>query len=114
MTTFDATNPVLIIRDKTGKIIGCCARHCYDSDDFRCNCICDGVNHGVGRIAAAMNVIDGIQINWKNTWAKVPKSECLVIIPRGTYRLATQRTLFDLEPTNEEGNRPCHRPQHQF
>jgi hypothetical protein len=114
MTTFDATNPVLIIRDNTGRIIGCCARHCYDSEDFRCNCICGGVNHAVGRRQAAQNVLDGITIDWKATFAKVPQSQCRVIIPRGTYRVASQLTLFDTEPETDQETRPWPHHQHQF
>lgn len=114
MTTFDATNPVLIIRDDIGRIIGCCARHCYDSEDFRCDCICGGANHAVGRRRAAQNVVDGIKIDWTRTYAKVPQSKCKVIIPRGTYRLANQQTLFDTEPQTDQEPQRCPRPQHQF
>jgi hypothetical protein len=114
MTTFDATHPVLIIRDTTGKIIGCCARHCYDSEDFRCDCICGGVNHGVARRQAAQNVLDGIQIDWKATWAKVPQAQCRVIVPRGTYRIANQLTLFDADPETDQEHSQCRPPQHPF
>lgn len=98
MTDFDNTHPVLLVKSKAGRLIGCCSRHCYDDEDFRCTCICGGVNHGVGRRQAARNVLDGIKVDWSATWAKLPKSTCQVIIPRGTQQQAEQTTLFQLDP----------------
>jgi len=35
--------------------VGRCDAKCYNSKNSKCNCICGGKNHGVGRIEAADN-----------------------------------------------------------
>lgn len=107
MTTSKYANPVIIIRNANGRIIGCCSSLCYDDDGFRCDCICGGVNHGVGRKQAAQNVADGILIDWTKTWSKDPKSECKTIIPRGVKRFAEQRELFDRYDPALQETTPC-------
>lgn len=38
-----------------GTLIGRCDETCYNSHSKRCNCICGGRNHGVGKIQAMRN-----------------------------------------------------------
>jgi len=39
----------------TGQLIGRCDETCYNSKGKRCNCICGGRNHGIGKIRAMRN-----------------------------------------------------------
>lgn len=114
MTTSDFEHPVLLIRQKTGRIIGVCSAGCYNAEGFNCTCICGGVNHGVGRKQAAQNVVDGLKPDWTRTWAKVPKRECKVIIPRGVAGYAEQMEFFDKHEPQPEERQPCRLPSHQF
>ncbi len=114
MTTSKTQRPVLIIKSKEGKLIGSCGTQCYDDEGFHCTCICGGTNHGVGRKQAARNVLEGIDIDWKATWAKIPKSDCQLIIPRATRTYAEQSELFDIHPPHQEEPEPCRLPTHRF
>jgi hypothetical protein len=99
----DHKKPVLLIIDDRGRCIGRCDSHCYLDDEHYCKCVCGGVNHGVGLAQAAANALAGINVDWRRTFAKVPKHKCRVIVPRGTYRKAYQLQLFTPQtgdPTN--------------
>jgi hypothetical protein len=43
---------ILISKQFQGGKIQTCDENCYDSEDKRCDCICSGVNHGVGYFLA--------------------------------------------------------------
>ena len=102
MTTSDRPRPVLLVRGPDGALLGSCSSRCYDNEDFRCTCICAGVNHGVGYRTACGNAVDGIDVDWSKTRIKVAKSKCTVIVPRGVRRNADQLTLFALVPPNAQ------------
>lgn len=58
-------------KDSKGKLIGRCDAKCYHSKNPVCNCMCDGMNHGVGLPMAVgrifqhldrLQAIDGVQV----------------------------------------------------
>jgi len=102
MTTSNQPRPVLLVRGPDGALLGACTSRCYDDQDFRCTCICGGVNHGVGYRTACGNAVDGIAIDWSKTHPKIAKAKCTTIVPRGVHRNADQLTLFDLLSPNAQ------------
>lgn len=38
-----------------GTLVGRCDVNCFNGDDTRCECLCSGINHGVGLDAAVAN-----------------------------------------------------------
>lgn len=50
-----------------GHVIGCCGATCYNGNRAgaeRCNCICEGLNHGIG-LDAALDNLPRIAQEWR-------------------------------------------------
>ena len=51
-----------------GRVVGRCDRRCYEGNPGgagRCDCVCEGLNHGVG-LDAAIDNIPRIVSEWKD------------------------------------------------
>lgn len=53
-------------RNKKGRLLGRCDERCYDAMSDKCNCICGGKNHGVGRVQAVKNIHDEYGIAYQD------------------------------------------------
>lgn len=61
---------VVVVRNADG-LLGRCDASCYNGTRHeRCKCICDGVNHGVGRLQA-MASADELAASWGDRRAHV-------------------------------------------
>lgn len=46
---------LIAVYDSAGVCIGRCDAKCHDAHDPKCDCVCGGSNHGVGRATALAN-----------------------------------------------------------
>jgi len=62
---------VTLIEVKTlsGRLVGRCDARCYNgrSRDSRCDCVCEGLNHGVG-LEAALENVSRIRQEWRELY----------------------------------------------
>jgi len=67
--------------------IGRCDAKCYNAERPDCDCICGGMNHGVGR-QKAMNNTTKLAETWMEQWQKEHPETTHFVVP------AAQLSLF--------------------
>jgi len=73
-----------------GTLYGRCDASCYDGKETVCDCICGGVNHGVG-LAQALTNTAALSENWMKRDRTVRRSRAVTF----DTPLLTQKSLFD-------------------
>jgi alpha-galactosidase/6-phospho-beta-glucosidase family protein len=57
------------VRGSDGKLIGTCDARCYLAEEEGCECVCGGINHGVGlerAIDQTKDLVEDLTERWKN------------------------------------------------
>jgi alpha-galactosidase/6-phospho-beta-glucosidase family protein len=55
------------VRGSDGKLIGACDAKCYLAEEERCECVCGGINHGVG-LERAIDQMKGLMKDLTERW----------------------------------------------
>ena len=92
----------LIVISNPRAEIGRCNAKCYNAKTTDCDCICGGMNHGVGLYQAARNtLVHAAEWLEAQTPKNVLENEMLAVLARNIKMLAAQRDLFDDPPATE-------------
>lgn len=94
---------LITARNHYGKIVSRCDQRCYNAKHHKCNCICRGKNHGLGRQAAVQqtpDIIADLLQAWNETH---PKQQASTI---SQWRTAAHYATPSLFPCTDEETLP--------
>ena len=74
---------LITVSNSDGVVIGRCDAKCYDAKHEKCNCICGGKNHGIGRKKAEQNTREHAQATIER-WRRLGDPSNIITIAEPT------------------------------